>query len=307
MTSSRIASAATRLLGATALATIFAIAPIGVTVEGPAAISALARNGHDGSSSSGGGSRDGGKGDVASRDGKDSDRGKDVAGAAVGRDLSEARGDRRDDRRDARDDRRDGRHGQDIRGGLGLGAGLGRGVGFGNVPVDPALLDARAAALDARGDIRAAEIRAAADRRAADIISKAEARAADLRAREATAKDPAKLEARAVDLVSKANARAAEIVARADLRANALSERVDNRVDAIQAIAAYDRAVIAAMALSDPTQQANAIAAARADLQASIDRPLSGRAIDRLDDRLGLDGTPPAIATIGSKPSGVDG
>lgn len=54
---------------------------------------------------------------------------------------------------------------------MGLGAGLSRGIGFGNAPVDPALPDARAAALN---------------------------------------------------------------------------ERVDNRVDAIQAVAAYDRAVIAA-------------------------------------------------------------
>lgn len=231
----------------------------------------------------------------ASFDRRDSDR----------RDFDRRDFDRRDRDfvRDLLDDRREGRHSHRD----GLGAGLGRGLGFGNLPVDPARIEARAAALDALGDRRAAEIRAAGDRLAAGIISRAESRAADLRAREATAKDPAKLEARAVDLVAKANVQAAQIVARADARATALNARVDGRVEDIQAIAAYDRAVIAALALPDRTQQATAIAAARTDLRTSFDRPLSGRTIDRLDDRLGLDGTPTAIATIGSKVNGIDG
>ncbi len=182
--------------------------------------------------------------------------------------------------------------------------GRGFGFGFGNLPVDPALIDARAAALDARGDRRAAEIRANADRVAAGIISRAEAKAAELRALEGTAKNPAVLEARAVAIVERANSVAAAIVAKADARATALNERVDDRVETLQAVAAYDRAVIAALALDDPSAQATAIAAARADLRAAIDRPISGRAIDRLDDRLGLDGTPTAVAT---RTTGLDG
>lgn len=201
--------------------------------------------------------------------------------------------DRRDFDRISLDDRRDGRRDHDLRG------GFGRGLGVGNAPVDPARIDARAALLDARGDRIAAEIRTSADRRAADTIARAEARAADLRAREATAKDPARLEQRAVDLVAKARAEAAVTVARADIRANAVNARVDARVDTLQAVAAYDRAVIAALALPDRTQQTAAITAARTDLRAAIDRPISGRAIDRLDDRLGLEGTPTAVASRG--------
>jgi hypothetical protein len=218
------------------------------------------------------------------------------------RDFSRNDFGRRDFDRISFDDRRDGRHDRGFR------DLLGGGFGFGKTPVDPARLDARAAALDARGDRRAAEIRANADRVAAGIISRAETRAAELRALEATSKNPAVLEARAVAIVERANAVAASIVARADARATALNARVDDRVEVIQAIAAYDRAMIAAMGLTDPTAQATAISVARADLRAAIDRPLSGRTIDRLDDRLGLEDTPSAVASRGSvRTAGLDG
>ncbi len=211
---------------------------------------------------------------------------------------------RRDISRVSFDDRRD----RDFRDHHGFRDGLGSGLGFGNLPVDPARIEARAAAIDARGDRRAAEIRANADRVAAGIISRAEAKAAELRAQEATAKNPAALEARAVAIVERANSVAAAIVAKADARATAMTARVDDRVETLQAIAAYDRAVIAALALDDPAAQASAIAAARTDLRAAIDRPISGRAIDRLDDRLGLDGTPTAVASRdATKATGVDG
>ncbi len=213
---------------------------------------------------------------------------------------------------DRRDGRRDGRRDRDFHDFFGhhhhgFGGSFGRGAGFGNLPVDPARIEARATALDARGDRIAAEIRAAGDRRAAEIISRAEARAAELRAREATAKDPARLEARAVAVVERANALAAATIARADARATAVNARFDDRVEALQAIAAYDRAMIAAMALNDPAAQTAAITAARSDLRAAIDRPLSGRMIDRLDDRLGLEDTPSAIASRGSIGIGLDG
>lgn len=211
---------------------------------------------------------------------------------------------RRDISRVSFDDRRD----RDFRDHHGFRDGLESGLGFGNLPVDPARIEARAAAIDARGDRRAAEIRANADRVAAGIVSRAEAKAAELRAQEATAKNPAALEARAVAIVERANSVAAAIVAKADARATAMTARVDDRVETLQAIAAYDRAVIAALALDDPAAQASAIAAARTDLRAAIDRPISGRAIDRLDDRLGLDGTPTAVASRdATKATGVDG
>ncbi|MBL8689267.1 MAG: hypothetical protein JNL04_09215 [Rhodospirillaceae bacterium] len=213
---------------------------------------------------------------------------------------------------DRRDGRRDGRRDRDFHDFFGhhhhgFGGSFGRGVGFGNLPVDPARIEARATALDARGDRIAAEIRAAADRRAAEVISRAEARAAELRAREATAKDPARLEARAVSIVERANALAAATIARADARATAVNARIDDRVETLQAIAAYDRAMIAALALNDPTAQTAAITAARSDLRAAIDRPLSGRTIDRLDNRLGLEDTPSAVASRGSIGIGLDG
>ncbi len=221
-----------------------------------------------------------------------------IHGAPAG--LGAERG-RRDFDRISFDDRRDGRHDR------GFHDGLGHGLGFGNLPVDPARIEARAAALDARGDRRAAEIRANADRVAAGIISRAEAKAAEFRALEATSKNPALLEARAVAIVERANAVAAATIAKADARATALNARVDDRVETLQAIAAYDRAVIAALALDDPAAQASAISVARADLRAALDRPISGRAIDRLDDRLNLDGTPSAIASRGAFASGFDG
>jgi hypothetical protein len=214
--------------------------------------------------------------------------------------------DRRDGRRDVFGDlsRRDrdfvrdlfGEHRHDRRDGF--GTGIGRGIGFGSVPVDPARIEARATALDARADRRAAEIRATADRIAAGIIARSDARAADIRARAATAEDPAKFEARAAAVQARGNAIAAAIVSRADRRADLLTERIDNRVETLQAIAAYDRAVIAALEIDNVAARNAAIATARADLRSAIDRPLSGRAIDRLDDRLGLEGTPSARTSV---------
>lgn len=83
MTSSRIASATTRLLGATALATILAIAPISVTIDGPTASSALAKGGGGGGGGGNGGGSDRGGGDKGDRDGGDKGETKAIAEIAT--------------------------------------------------------------------------------------------------------------------------------------------------------------------------------------------------------------------------------
>lgn len=62
-------------------------------------------------------------------------------------------------------------------------------------------------------------------------------------------------------------------------------------------VATYEQQMDSALALTDPTQQANAIAAARQQLASSSNKTLTVTAVTRLDQMLGIRGANPSLGT----------
>ncbi len=62
-------------------------------------------------------------------------------------------------------------------------------------------------------------------------------------------------------------------------------------------VATYEQQMNSALALTDPTQQANAITAARQQLASSTNKTLTASAVTRLDQMLGIKGASPSLGT----------
>jgi hypothetical protein len=62
-------------------------------------------------------------------------------------------------------------------------------------------------------------------------------------------------------------------------------------------IATYEQQMQSALALTDPTQQANAITAARQQLASTTNKTLTASAVTQLDQMLGIKGASPSLGT----------